>query len=55
MLARFEMPRALTESGALAPQAETAQPLYARYWLHNRGPRAARWAAGRRPPAPRSG
>jgi alpha-mannosidase len=22
----------------LAPQAETAQPLYARYWLHNRGP-----------------
>lgn len=23
---------------ALAPDAETAQPLYARYWLHNRGP-----------------
>jgi alpha-mannosidase len=23
---------------ALAPEAETAQPLYARYWLHNRGP-----------------
>lgn len=23
---------------ALAPNAETAQPLYARYWLHNRGP-----------------
>jgi alpha-mannosidase len=22
----------------LAPQAETCQPLYARYWLHNRGP-----------------
>jgi alpha-mannosidase len=22
----------------LAPQAEAAQPLYARYWLHNRGP-----------------
>jgi alpha-mannosidase len=22
----------------LAPDAETAQPLYARYWLHNRGP-----------------
>ncbi|WP_099024934.1 glycoside hydrolase family 38 N-terminal domain-containing protein [Mycolicibacterium palauense] len=30
-----------TVSGALAgpaPHAETAQPLYARYWLHNRGP-----------------
>ena len=26
----------------LAPDAEAAQPLYARYWLHNRGP--ARWA-----------
>lgn len=26
-------------SGApLAPEAEAAQPLYARYWLHNRGP-----------------
>lgn len=23
---------------ALAPDAEAAQPLYARYWLHNRGP-----------------
>jgi alpha-mannosidase len=23
---------------ALAPEAEKAQPLYARYWLHNRGP-----------------
>ncbi|WP_193321728.1 glycosyl hydrolase-related protein, partial [Mycobacterium tuberculosis] len=23
---------------ALAPHAETAQPQYARYWLHNRGP-----------------
>lgn len=23
---------------ALAPDAEVAQPLYARYWLHNRGP-----------------
>ncbi|MBI2697137.1 NEW3 domain-containing protein [Mycobacterium nebraskense] len=38
VLARFETPRALTESSALAPQAEIAQPLYARYWLHNRGP-----------------
>jgi alpha-mannosidase len=25
-------------STALAPQAEAAQPLYSRYWLHNRGP-----------------
>ncbi len=38
VLARFEAPRAPTEFGALAPQAEIAQPLYARYWLHNRGP-----------------
>ena len=30
----------LIDSGgvALAPDAEAAQPLYARYWLHNRGP-----------------
>jgi len=26
------------EGVALAPEAEAAQPLYARYWLHNRGP-----------------
>ncbi|OMB94396.1 alpha-mannosidase [Mycobacterium sp. NS-7484] len=26
------------EHQQLAPEAETAQPLYARYWLHNRGP-----------------
>ncbi|AKN18188.1 alpha-mannosidase [Mycobacterium haemophilum DSM 44634] len=38
VLARLEMPRVLTEAPDLAPQAETAQPLYARYWLHNRGP-----------------
>ncbi len=38
VLARLEMPRVLTGSTVLAPQAETAQPLYARYWLHNRGP-----------------
>jgi alpha-mannosidase len=38
-LARFEMPRLLdAENTALAPQAENCQPLYARYWLHNRGP-----------------
>ena len=39
VLARLEMPRLLdAEAAALAPEAETAQPLYARYWLHNRGP-----------------
>ncbi|BBY34277.1 alpha-mannosidase [Mycolicibacter minnesotensis] len=29
---------ALGASARLAPEAEAAQPLYARYWLHNRGP-----------------
>ena len=38
VLARLEMPRASSESVELAPDAEAAQPLYARYWLHNRGP-----------------
>jgi len=39
VLARVEMPWAASASGAtLAPHAEAAQPLYARYWLHNRGP-----------------
>jgi len=39
VLARLEMPRTASDSGAaLAPYAEAAQPLYARYWLHNRGP-----------------
>lgn len=28
----------LGSGGALAPESEAAQPLYARYWLHNRGP-----------------
>ncbi|MEB3967655.1 NEW3 domain-containing protein [Mycobacterium ulcerans] len=37
-LARLEMPAVLSCSDALAPQHEAAQPLYARYWLHNRGP-----------------
>jgi alpha-mannosidase len=38
-LARLDLPR-LVDGGhtALAPQAENCQPLYARYWLHNRGP-----------------
>ena len=43
VLARLELPRVAGShrgpSGAeLAPEAEAAQPLYARYWLHNRGP-----------------
>ncbi|MDT5355753.1 MAG: hypothetical protein QOJ56_4285 [Mycobacterium sp.] len=38
-LARLDLPRLLhAEDTALAPQAENCQPLYARYWLHNRGP-----------------
>jgi alpha-mannosidase len=38
-LARLDMPRLFdAEDTALAPQAENCQPLYARYWLHNRGP-----------------
>ncbi|MEE6169238.1 MULTISPECIES: NEW3 domain-containing protein [unclassified Mycolicibacterium] len=37
--ARLNLPRVLRgEHCALAPEAEVAQPLYARYWLHNRGP-----------------
>ncbi|MDQ2627246.1 MAG: NEW3 domain-containing protein, partial [Actinomycetota bacterium] len=35
--ARLDVER-LGAAGPLAPDAETAQPLYARYWLHNRGP-----------------
>ncbi|OBH05338.1 NEW3 domain-containing protein [Mycobacterium sp. E1747] len=38
VLARFDTPHARAASVALAQDAETAQPLYARYWLHNRGP-----------------
>ena len=38
-LARLDLPRLLDGAdAALAPEAEIAQPLYARYWLHNRGP-----------------
>ena len=33
------MPQVLeADHAVLAPDAEAAQPLYARYWLHNRGP-----------------
>jgi alpha-mannosidase len=38
-LARLDLPKLLHADGtALAPQTENCQPLYARYWLHNRGP-----------------
>jgi alpha-mannosidase len=37
-LARLDLPRLLDAATLLAPEAETCQPLYARYWLHNRGP-----------------
>jgi alpha-mannosidase len=36
---RLNLPRMVrAEHRTLAPEAEVAQPLYARYWLHNRGP-----------------
>ncbi|MBU9763612.1 alpha-mannosidase [Mycobacterium sp. TNTM28] len=36
---QLNQPRVLSaEHRQLAPDAEVAQPLYARYWLHNRGP-----------------
>jgi alpha-mannosidase len=39
MRARLNLPRLLDGNGLpLAPDAEAAQPLYSRYWLHNRGP-----------------
>lgn len=38
VLARLDAPAAASDAAALAPHAEAAQPLYARYWLHNRGP-----------------
>jgi alpha-mannosidase len=41
VLARFNMPQVIeADHTGLAPEAEAAQPLYARYWLHNRGPAA---------------
>jgi alpha-mannosidase len=38
VLARLETQSVSTSFARLAPDAEAAQPLYARYWLHNRGP-----------------
>ncbi|SEH46134.1 alpha-mannosidase [Mycolicibacterium rutilum] len=38
-LTRLNLPRMIdADHEVLAPDAEEAQPLYARYWLHNRGP-----------------
>ncbi|OBI87999.1 NEW3 domain-containing protein [Mycobacterium asiaticum] len=37
-LGRLEIPAAPVTPTALATEVEPAQPLYARYWLHNRGP-----------------
>ncbi|TXH18038.1 MAG: alpha-mannosidase [Mycobacterium sp.] len=37
--ARLDLPHVLNgDHATLAPDAEVAQPVYARYWLHNRGP-----------------
>lgn len=38
VLARLDVAELRDEPVQLAPHAEPAQPLYARYWLHNRGP-----------------
>ncbi|HKV19692.1 MAG TPA: NEW3 domain-containing protein, partial [Mycobacterium sp.] len=39
LLTRLNMPQLLdADHTLLAPEVEAAQPLYARYWLHNRGP-----------------
>ena len=41
VLTRLNMPQVLeADHAVLAADAEAAQPLYARYWLHNRGPAA---------------
>jgi alpha-mannosidase len=38
LLAELDIPKVIDGANSLAPEAEIAQPLYARYWLHNRGP-----------------
>ncbi|MEO3760936.1 NEW3 domain-containing protein [Mycobacterium sp. B14F4] len=39
VLTRLNLPQVLqADNAVLAPEAEAAGPLYARYWLHNRGP-----------------
>ncbi|MBX9640534.1 MAG: alpha-mannosidase, partial [Mycobacteriaceae bacterium] len=38
VLARLDVDQLRADSVEAAPESEPAQPLYARYWLHNRGP-----------------
>ncbi|OBF98981.1 NEW3 domain-containing protein [Mycolicibacter sinensis] len=38
LAARLDVERVGAAGARLAPEQEAAQPLYARYWLHNRGP-----------------
>jgi alpha-mannosidase len=38
VLAQLEVSALVNGTDALGPDAEVAQPLHARYWLHNRGP-----------------
>ncbi|WP_205876425.1 glycoside hydrolase family 38 N-terminal domain-containing protein [Mycobacterium camsae] len=38
VLARLDIAEIRNDPVELAPESEPAQPLYARYWLHNRGP-----------------
>jgi hypothetical protein len=38
LTARLDVERVGAAGARLAPEQEAAQPLYARYWLHNRGP-----------------
>ena len=38
VLARLDVDQLRADSVEAAPETEPAQPLYARYWLHNRGP-----------------
>jgi alpha-mannosidase len=38
VLAKIDATKVVAAVRELAPDAEAAQPLYARYWLHNRGP-----------------
>lgn len=38
VLVRPEAKWSTVDGGPLGPEAEPAQPLYAKYWLHNRGP-----------------
>ncbi len=38
VLAEFDVAPRGGHTGSLGPEAEAAQPLFARYWLHNRGP-----------------